>query len=184
VRRFCQALLLSTACVAGCTIEQTPQSYIDHLATPAAEIEASRDELTDRVLSVGVALQREDSPAILAALVPHSEVYVYGPEHAQELTTPGGVVAELLEHARDVDVAMTVPTVDVGPSNDVAWFRTTFLINGGNTDAADVRFSGVFLRQEGEWRLVQAHISRVVPEPLTPLDSARLEGSGTPGGGG
>ena len=165
LRRFCKLAAATLVALSACKIERTPESYIDPIDTPAGEIEASREELTDRLIATAAAAQRRDNPALIAALVPLSGAGFFGLE-ADEDSTSNAPVNALVDLFSQGEVAMTEPVVEVGPGNNVAWFSTTYEVSAAPLDAASVRFSGVFIRQEGEWRLAQGHLSRATPPTL------------------
>lgn len=158
---------------------QTPEEYIDVLEIPQDEISASRDELTDRLLSTGPALQRRALSELLAALTPVPEVAGFGPrDPVTDPTTLGHALAPV---AAGSSVRVEEVAVDVGPRNNVAWFRSVYSIGYDDGSSERLRFSGVFLREAGNWRLVEAHISRPLsPDSLPPAEAA----GGTPVGDG
>ncbi|MQA90130.1 MAG: hypothetical protein GEU90_07835 [Gemmatimonas sp.] len=156
----------------SCTIEQTPQEYIDHLTTPAAELEVSRDELMVRLLSTAPALERRDRLGVSGALAPGAEVFVLGLRPGEQLTTPRAVVDTLVSLIGGSDVGIGEAVVTVAPGNDVAWFRVAYDLPGSNADSSTINFSGVFVRAEGDWRLTHGHLSGGVsswpPDPAPP----------------
>jgi hypothetical protein len=169
LRRFWIVLLASALASAACKIEQTPPRYFDHLDTTADDVRASRQELEARLTAAGQALERGSSAGLLAALSPYAEVHVFSPAHAQELTVPSEIAAALIALTDEGVVASGEPVVEVDSRNGVAWFRTSYLLPpAGERPARTLRFSGVFLRRDGEWRLVQAHVSEPLRAPLPP----------------
>lgn len=179
MRRFWFTAIPAAALLASCTIEETPQQYIDHLTTPAAEMEASQDEIMARLLSTGPALERRDRSAIVGALAPAADVFVLGVRSGEELTTGQAVAASLLSMVGDSDVTVGETVVSVGPGNNVAWFRTSYSLSGGEPGEVPVGFTGVFVRDGGEWRLVQGHLSQTInpsPPPQAPADTAAASG--------
>jgi hypothetical protein len=166
LRRFSRSLLLAGLALAGCRIEQTPQRYIDHQETPAEEIRASVHELRQRLLSVSAALQRGDPAEVGAALRPHEEAYVFGPA-GQELRSARDIAQALQAVHAEGGLRVDEVAVDVGPRNNVAWFRAKY-VAPAEPGAEAVRFSGVFVRQGGEWRLIQGHLSGGISQPPPP----------------
>jgi hypothetical protein len=156
--RFCVvAFLVLTQ--AACTIEETPQEYIDHLTTPAGELEAARDELTVRLLSTGPALERRDRSSVSGALAPVPELFVEGVRPGEVLQTPRELVDTLVSLTQGATVDVTDAVVTVAPGNAVAWFRLEYELSGGAAGSHPLRFSGVFVRADGDWRLAQGHLS-------------------------
>ena len=170
--RFCCALVPLVLLQAACTIEETPQEYIDHLTTPAGELEASRDELTVRLLSTAPALERRDRSSLSGALSATPEVYVIGVREGEALQTPRELVDTLLSMTRGMEVDVSDALVTVAPGNEVAWFRLVYsLVGGAGTEPHSVHFTGVFVRSEGNWRLTQGHLSRELSWPPENPDS-------------
>jgi hypothetical protein len=149
----------------ACTIEQTPQEYIDHLTTPGAALEASRDELTVRLLSTAPALERRDRSSLLGALAPETAVYVVGARPGEELTTPRAVVDTLVSIVGQSEVEIGEAVVSIAAGNDVAWFRVQYDMSGGDAEDSVLFFTGVFVRAEGDWRLAQGHLSTSLSQP-------------------
>jgi hypothetical protein len=181
LRRFCTLAVAALVVLGGCRIERTPLSYIDHIESPAGERDASREELIDRLLSTATAAQRRDSPALVAALVPLPEAPIFGLQEVED-SSAITAISELVALSAEGPVSMAPPLVEVGADNDVAWFSATYHLSGAPEEAADVRFSGVFVRQEGAWRLAQAHLSRSATPP--PPSQAPPEAQDTAAGGG
>jgi hypothetical protein len=163
----------------ACTIEQTPQQYIDHLSPPGAELEASRDELTVRLLSTAPALERRDRSSIAGALAPETDVFVLGPRPGLELTTSRAVIDTLVALTAESEVEIGETVVTVSPGNDVAWFRAAYELSGGGAEDSVLLFTGVFVRAEGDWRLSQGHLSTELSSPpSSPEASDTLEAGG------
>ena len=162
MRRFWTVLPLLALPLAGCRVEQTPAEYIDVLEIPEDDISASREELTDRLLSTAPALQRRAIDDLLAALTPATGVSGFGP--SEPVTDPTSLGVALTTLAGGNPVQMDDLVVQVGSRNNVAWFRSVYSIEPDDGAVDQLRFSGVFVREEGVWRLVEAHIS----EPVSP----------------
>ncbi len=166
LRRFC-CLLLCTAAIASCRIEQTPEHFIDNQATPVDEIITAEAEVRRRILALGVAIQRRDAFGVTSALAPHADLIVIGPEDGQLLSTPEEISSSLVQLANN-GASISVGDVDVSifPRMAGASFRTDFTSGAADGTGSEFRFTGVFIRLEGEWRLLQGHISR--PAAITP----------------
>ena len=162
MRRFWTVLPLLALPLVGCRVEQTPAEYIDVLEIPEDDISASREELRDRLLSTAPALERRAIDDLLAALTPATEITGFGP--SEPVTDPTSLGFALTTLAGGNTVRMDDLVVEVGPRNNVAWFRSVYSIEPEDGGADQLRFSGVFLREAGIWRLVEAHIS----EPVSP----------------
>ena len=180
MRRFCGIVALLAILLAGCRIEQTPAEYIDVLEIPQDDLAASQAELTDRLLSTALSLQRRNLNDLLAALLPAPDVVGYGPGEDQRITDPASLSFTLSEPTAGRMVSIEDLAVEVGPRNHVAWFRARYLVTDDADDPEERLFSGVFLRREGEWYLVQAHVSA----PLSPTPPPSEAAADTPGGAG
>lgn len=167
MRKLSSAALCAAVLVSACKIERTPPEFVDH-RQPVTELrDAASEELQARLLALGQALARGDASEAALALVPAADAYVLTPQDSlagEEAVGAliGRLAAEGGEGARVEDVV-----VSVGPRANVAWFRGTVHLPRAEIPA--LRLTGVFLRaDEGEWRLVQAHLSSPTPEPSPP----------------
>jgi len=81
---------------------------------------------------------------------------------------PAGVSAAVAELAVAAPSVVRTPDLRVSASQGMGWFSThlQLLSTSAATDPVLLRMSGVFVRERGEWRLVEAHFSR--PEAATP----------------
>jgi hypothetical protein len=166
LRRIC-CLLLCVATASSCRIERTPDHFVDNQATPADELRAAEAELRGRILAVGTAIQRRNASDLASALGPHEDLSIIGPADGQVITTPAEVLTLLTELAGTDPLMARAVDVDVSPRMNVAWFQSDFGSGGAGEASSAFRFSGVFIREEGEWRLVQGHISE--PIEATPV---------------
>lgn len=160
----------ATMLLAACKIEPTPRQFYAQRDPAATERERFAAELTDRVAAVGPALDRGDPGGAVFALAPSPEVYTIGPGGGSPAVGPAALAAMLGEVGDTVPVQIRVQEVRVvlGPRAQTGWFATGIEVTGGDApeEADTLRLTGVYQRARGEWRLVQAHLSR----PLTPPD--------------
>lgn len=172
--------LTAAALAAACEVEPTPREYFDHQTPAAVERQASAEELQDRILAMAQALNRGNASAAMIALAPAPDAYVL---------TPGDTIA--LQGADQIGnafvgaggpVTMRDVEVQVGPRQNVAWFRARMGVGGGAEGEGEMRLTGVYLRNEGAWQLVQAHLSRATdsesPPPANPAPAADSAGAG------
>ncbi len=171
MRRFYPALCLPLLLLSGCRIERTPGPYIDRLDTPEEEIRAATEELIDRLLSTAPSLQRRNLSDVTTALTPHVEVNGIGPA--------GQVISGNAEFIRTLDeltagnrVGMDDLRVEVDAGNDVAWFRSVLILTDDEDVSRRLPFTGVFVRDEGEWRLRQGNLAGPVSLPSDSLPQA------------
>jgi hypothetical protein len=88
-----------------------------------------------------------------------------------------GVSAAVAELAVAAPTVVRTPDLRVGASQGMGWFSThlQLLSTSAATDPVLLRMSGVFVRERGEWRLVEAHLSRpraATAEPVPPPASS------------
>lgn len=174
-----------TLLLAACKVEETPRQYIDRRDPAATDREAIGEELRTRLPALAQALNRNDADGALAVLAPAPDLYVIGPQTDREPGGADGVLALLQEVAQYelADVAVQEVHTSVGPRGNVAWFAATFALSGlPDTVGTTLRLSGVYVRRDGEWRLVQAHMSLpsasvtpLSPPPSPQADSVALE---------
>jgi hypothetical protein len=166
--------------LAACSVERTPQEYLDPRDPAVVERRESEEELAARVGAFREALARGDRADAVAALIPAADAHVMGvqfndgrprfgaqgiTEALQSLRLPTGAVA------RTPDLRVQAATREGG----LGWFAThleLLPVVGAGGEAQWLRVSGVFMRREGQWRLLQIHLSRAeTPAPARP-DSA------------
>jgi hypothetical protein len=166
--------------LAACSVERTPQEYLDPRDPAVVERQESEEELAARVGAFREALARGNRELAVQALVPAADAHVMGVQFndgrprfgargiAEALATlrlPSGAVA------RTPDLRVQAATREGG----LGWFAThleLLPVVGAGGEPQWLRVSGVFLRREGEWRLLQLHLSKAeIPAPAT-ADSA------------
>ena len=169
--------------LAACSVERTPQEYLDPRDPAAVERLESEEDLAAQVGAFREALARGNRPEAVRALAPASDAHVmgvgfnggrpsFGPQGITDalaaVQIPAGAVA------RTPDLRVQATTREGG----LGWFATHLellpVVSGGG-EPQWLRVSGVFVRREGEWRLVEFHLSRAdMPPPAAPepADSA------------
>ncbi len=158
----------------GCKIERTPSEYIDRRGAAATEREEAAAELRSHVAVLAQSLSQGSVGRALAALSPAPDVRVLGPKQRWQVGDAADL-RPLLEQAvanRGTRVEPTAVEVQIGPRGDIGWFAARFRLvhNLAPADSSELRLSGVYLRDEGVWRLMQAHLSgsQGVLTPLPP----------------
>lgn len=144
---------------AACRIEPTPQRYIDAQATPLESLRAAEADVRRGLEAIPDALRTGTSGAISLALAPHAELTLLRPGGSSYPASAGDLLREFQEFTRGDPVSLTDLAVTVSNNLTVAWFST--ILRGSDPDGVDrgLTVSGVFIRQTGEWRLIQAHLS-------------------------
>lgn len=178
IAALCAALLAS-----ACKVERTPQEFIDH-RRPISELRvAAAEELQDRLLATGQALSRGDAAEAMRALSPAADAVLLPVGEAATRVGEAQIAGALGEIATGGDaVRLRDVEVSVGPGADIAWFRA-WLDHPDAAAGAPVRITGVYLRgDEGEWQLVQAHLSTITP-PADSLQPSPAVDASPPAGG-
>lgn len=172
-------VLLPLLLLAACTVERTPPEILDRQDPVAAERREALDELRDRVSAFRVAVRRGDLDGAVAALDPLVTARVVGVE-AGELREGPAALEEAVAAARGEGrlLARTPDLqVNMAPDGRTAWFATHLELLEPDrlaTEADRIRVTGLLLRTEGDWHLVQIHLSR--PETPPSPDEEPAEG--------
>lgn len=172
MRRFNGIALGALLLASACKVERTPAKYFDHKDPIEVERQAAVSEVQDRLLAMTRALDRGNAAEALIALSPAADAYLIGPDEGVVVSGAdqvGALLTSLLEgpvpaQLRDVQVG-------VGPRANIAWFRAFLEVPGHTPDGTRMRMTGVYVRDAGLWKLVQAHLSLPV-NPTTPSPSS------------
>lgn len=176
------ALAAALLALAACKVDRTPQEFLDPRDPAAVERRESENEIAARVGAFREALARGNRTDAVAALRPSPDAVVmgvgfndgrprYGPlglaAALEGLDLPRGAVA------RTPDLRVEAGTREGG----LGWFAThleMLPVVGAGSQPQWLRVSGVLARREGEWRLLQLHLSRAErpAPPAAPADSA------------
>ena len=180
------ALLLA---LAACTVERTPDEYLDPRDPAEVEIRETEGELAARVGAFREALARQDRDAAVAALIPEGTTHVIGPGENAGIARfgPAGLREALNEVVVPAGAIARTPDlrVEADPRDGVGWFAThlEMLPVVAEGRASRLRMTGVFLRHEGEWRIAQVHLSTPPPaDSVTPPPSPAAGGAPPAGG--
>jgi hypothetical protein len=175
------AVAAALLALAACKVERTPQEYLDPRDPAAVERREAEQELALRVGAFREALARGDRNAAVGALVPAPETHVMGVDFNDGRPRFGPVgVAEALRDLR-LPTGAVARTPDLRVESGtregaVGWFATHLEILpvvGAGGQPEWLRVSGVFSRREGEWRLVELHLSRAQMPPAQPDSASR-----------
>jgi hypothetical protein len=176
-RLWCVALGVSLLAPA-CKIEQTPQEYIDARSPVQQLRSASAAELEERVTAMGEALARHDVASALDTLAIAEDGYLVhglGSEPVVGSDEARRVLREQLERSGPLRLAAS--NVTVGPRGGTAWFS----LDLQNTERdSGLQVTGVLLRRDAGWRIMQSHLSRRGETIPPPGPSYRVEDDATP----
>jgi hypothetical protein len=148
-------------------VERTPAQYFDHQTTIEAEREAAAGELRDRLLAMGEALDRGNGTEALIALSPASDAFILGPREGMVVSGSDRIAVLLDSLLASHEVAAEVRNVQVGIAAraNVGWFRADLALPGLIPGDRPLRMTGVYVRDAGLWKLVQAHLSTTISDP-------------------
>ena len=162
------------AALAGCKVDRTPPEFYNHPDPAVVDRQEAADEIRTRVRVFAEALGRMDTGDAVQALAPDAMAAVVGVRGNDGMVRfgPAGVNAAVAELAIAAPAVVRTPDLRVSASQGMGWFSThlQLLSTSAATDPVLLRMSGVFIRERGEWRLVEAHLSR--PEHATPRPAA------------
>lgn len=176
--------------LAACKVEQTPQEYLDPTDPAAVERSESEQDIVARVSAFREALARGDRAQAVSALGPTADTYVMGVDFNDGRPRYGaqGIADALADLRMPAGSVARMPDLRVQASTregGQAWFATHLEVMqvAGPATATEpqwLRVSGVFTRHEGDWRLLQLHLSRArMPADTMRADSARANRSAT-----
>jgi hypothetical protein len=150
--------------LAACKVERTPPEFYSHPDPAVVDRQEAADEIRTRVRLFAEALGRADNAEAVRALAPDELAAVLGAEGNGGLVRfgPAGMTAAIGELAIPAPTIVRTPDLRVGASTAMGWFSThlQLLSTSAATEPVLLRMSGVFARERGEWRLVEAHLSR------------------------
>lgn len=167
--RILGAALGAVLLLSACKVERTPPEFFDHGDRIEEIRESAAEELRDRVLALGQALGRGSPAEAMLALAPHGRAAIVAPVEGVVLMGPeqiGSALARLA--ATPVALEMRDVRVEVGPQANVAWFYALVEAPGSGPEGTLLRVTGVYVRDEGAWSLVQAHVSIPTPAGESP----------------
>jgi hypothetical protein len=184
------AAAAALAALAGCDVKRTPPEFYNHPDPAVVDRQEAANEIRSRVRVFAEALGRMDTGDAVQALAPDSMAAVVGVEGNDGMVRFGaaGVRAAVAELAIAAPTVVRTPDLRVSASQGMGWFSThlQLLSTSAATDPVLLRMSGVFVRERGEWRLVEAHLSR--PERATaepePASSPAADSAAAPAAGG
>ncbi len=174
-------ILCTVLGLAGCKVERTPRRFIDRTDPVATERQAVIDELRTRLRVLAQALRQGDAEAAIEALTPAPGIEAVGVEGADGEVGDRVLLDSVRELARVGPMGVTLSNlwVETGPRANVGWFgvRIEMADSLGTDSTSLLRLTGVFLKRDGAWELVQAHLSAPLtpPPPNPPADSLAPE---------
>ena len=176
------ALLAALSACDVVKVERTPRQFYTQRDPARVASQEDARELRARLRNFADELSRGNRGRALTALNPSDEVLVIGPLEGDGVARIGvrGLAAALDSAAVTVPTVARTPDlrVQVASRETTGWFSAPiqFLSPTGAAPTQWLRVSGVFAQQQGEWRLVQIHLSRPWPAAdSAAADSARRD---------
>lgn len=171
--------------LAGCKVQETPPEFYSHPDPAVVDRQEAADEIRGRVRLFADALGRGDMADAVGALAPDELASVVGVDDNGGMARLGtaGVQDAVGQLAITAPVVVRTPDLRVGTTVGMGWFATHLQILSPTvaTEPVLLRMTGVFARERGEWRLVEAHISRPDAAPAaTAADSLPRRGAPSP----
>jgi hypothetical protein len=121
-------------------------------------------------------LLRRDSDQAASLLRPHRSLIFFAPEAHVRSLPPEDMGTALDELFAGQRLVVSEIAVSAGPQNNVAWFSAAYRSTGQPLTGSGVLLSGVYRRLEGEWQLIQGHVSSFpgpeAPDSITPPPQA------------
>ncbi|HEX8430469.1 MAG TPA: nuclear transport factor 2 family protein [Longimicrobium sp.] len=166
------ALSAALLTLAACEVKRTPPDFYNHPDPTVVVKQEGEDEIRKRVLAFAQALSRADHAGATTALAPADLATIVGMDDNGGMVRFGsaGVDSALAELGPPARALVRTPDLRVGMSQGMGWFATHLQLvpTGAGGTTQSLRFSGVFERDRGAWRLIQAHLSRAESAPATP----------------
>jgi hypothetical protein len=175
------ALAAALLALSACRVERTPDEYLNPRNPAQVESREAENEVAARVGAFSEALARGGQADAVAVLAPTPEAHVIGIglNDGRPRFGPLGLATAIADLGLPQGAVARTPDLRVeSDGRGLAWFAThveVLPVVGAGGQAQRLRVSGVFNQREGDWRLVQLHLSRAeTPPPATPRpDSLR-----------
>lgn len=175
------ALAAALLALSACRVERTPDEYLNPRNPAQVERRDDENEIAARVGAFAEALARGGQAEAVQVLLPTPEAHVIGIgfNGGRPRFGPLGLAAAIADLQLPQGAVARTPDLRVeADGRGLAWFAThveVLPVVGAGGQPQRLRVSGVLNQREGDWRLVQLHLSRAeVPAPATPRpDSLR-----------
>lgn len=128
----------------------------------AAEIIAIEEVLESYVL----ANENQDFNLAEKIWAPDSDIILYGTDSDERLMGWSNIRAAIktqYSHIEETYISVSDQFIKLNENGNTAWFAETlnynFVYNGEARTYRGMRFTGVLVKMDGQWRFVQAHLS-------------------------
>ena len=182
MRRTPAAVAVLALALSACDlvkVERTPREFYTQRDPARVDPQEDTRELRARLRNFADELSHGNRGRALTALNPAEDVLVIGAMEGDGVARIGvrGLAAALDSAGVPVPTVARTPDlrVQVASRETTGWFSAPiqFLTLTGGAPPQWLRVSGVFGKQQGEWKLVEIHLSRPwAPPAPAPADSA------------
>jgi hypothetical protein len=167
-------------------VERTPRQFYTQREPARVDPQNDASELRARIRNFADELAHGNTGRALTALNPSEDVLVIGALEGDGVARIGvrGLAAALDSAGITTPAVARTPDlrVQVVSRETTGWFSAPiqFITLGSAAPAQWLRMSGVYARQQGEWMLVEVHLSRpwTMPPDSAAADSARRDSAG------
>ncbi|HEX2209994.1 MAG TPA: nuclear transport factor 2 family protein [Longimicrobium sp.] len=175
------ALAAALLALSACRVERTPDEYLNPRNPAQVERRDDENEIAARVARFTEALARGSETEAVQVVLPAPEAHVMGTgaNDGRPRFGPLGLAAAIADLQLPQGAVGRTPDLRVeADGRGMAWFAThveVLPVVGAGGEPQRLRVSGVFNEREGDWRLVEIHLSRAeapLPAMLRP-DSPR-----------
>jgi uncharacterized protein (TIGR02246 family) len=170
LRPLLTAVIAGNLLLVACTIEPTPEEYFDHRDPATRVSDEAVEEIRDRIQAAAQALNRGDAAEAYDILAPAGDIVFVGAGGADTREGPDRVAALLERIAVPRRTTVRETQITAGPRAAIVWFSGTLDTPGEGPEVRSLYLTGTYLLREGEWRLVQLHVSGEA-DPLNPQPS-------------
>lgn len=181
MRRLLTATLALALPLSACDlvkVERTPRQFYTQREPARVDPQNDASELRARIRNFADELAHGNRGRALTALNPSEDVLVIGALEGDGVARIGvrGLAAALDSAGISAPAVARAPDlrVQVVSRETTAWFSAPlqFMTLGSAQPAQWLRLSGVYSREQGDWRLVEVHLSRPW---AAPADSAAAD---------
>ncbi|MFP4470301.1 MAG: nuclear transport factor 2 family protein [Bacteroidales bacterium] len=156
-------MLVALFLVSGCGQEKEPKVDVDK------EKEAIKLVLEKYAL----ANENQDMALIEDIWCPSERIVSFGTESDEKLVGFQQIKAAVESQFEDFSntyISYRDQIIDLSEDGNTAWFSEiinyNFILDGEAHSYEGLRYTGVLVKKEGKWKLVQTHMS--IPQPPTP----------------
>ena len=167
-------------------VERTPRTFYTQREPARVDPQEDAAELRARLRNFADELSHGNTPRALTALNPREDVLVIGAREGEGIARIGvrGLAGALDSAGVPVPSVARTPDlrVQVASRETTGWFSAPiqFLTLSGQAPPRWLRATGVFAREQGEWKLVEIHLSHPWAAPdSAAADSVRRDSAHT-----